>query len=1056
MRDSPTDVSNRRVFESFGKEAFETLGFGIMELARIGSAAYKARYGAYRHPVEAGARAYSDMARDAAACTKDEWSGDRSPGSRRADEPDQRMLWAKYSNFPFWPARLATSAERKRSRAFQSTVRPVAVFFFGADEGNVGWVSGGMVFPWHTPPDGVVADLRRVADGSAGEGYKAEYYEGIRIGIETCEAQKVRVPRAVTKQLDAMGFGAAGPRQGPKGGPTKRAGGRGKGKPSPDAEEKKGAAAKPKEERKGAAAKPKEEKKGAAKAVAKRPRRSGPGAAPPPDDGKAAAKAGPAPAEGGSASGGGSRFARPPRRTCGTLEKKGAGESRGSGGGGSGRLPRRSCPTGDKKGPGEGKGGGKGAKKGKNKRKRGGDGGEDGEESGGDAWEERKRRPEEVVADEDARCVVCGEGMDEDDMVICDCCNLDYHYGCTFPRFSNEVGKQLGQGWYCQRCCEEVCGACGKSTTQGDVVMCDGCNRDIHFECGDPPLTKEDVDALDLFLCSLCRISGVTKEEAAALKLQREREDAEAEAQERDRRRRKDRRKADAAKPAPAPAPPSLLDRSLARALAGGAEGGAQKRRSSDACDVCLLGGCDLKCAFEGCPAVFHHQCVGMARGPGPAQRWVCPAHHCARCSRQEALPAGAEGAEERGGDAVAFLSCGECGYALCEDCDAEEPEWLAPKGGEYLCLCCRSRPAERALYKALKAAFSHVARNRLSLPFFHSFLPGVPCPDLEEPKSLVAVGLRLHAKAYASAAAFLDDLKALPRRVREACGGAAPALEEAASTMVALATSVVNRHGGRNLFHEVPAAGSKARGAQSLQRFRQTHCANVLRTFQSAAQAAPAGAADRSLDAWVEYVKVGGALGVRDGSVLSGRGGVDATAQQPPHRLDFSVAAAAASESGSVHAAAAAEERRGRVEMLQNAMAAGGGEPAAAALLGLGSACFEPVNTSIVHDDPLRHLLEEQSYLLRRAMETQGRIVKYLRSHPVHSTYGGGTLTLGEGDALLEQRAANVHLRARLDMAEQEVAALRAAGAGKEEAPAGEGGSDRKEEEPAGGEESG
>ncbi|XP_045486662.1 bromodomain adjacent to zinc finger domain protein 2B isoform X7 [Pieris rapae] len=90
-----------------------------------------------------------------------------------------------------------------------------------------------------------------------------------------------------------------------------------------------------------------------------------------------------------------------------------------------------------------------------------------------------------------ANCQFCLCGDNEGELLLCDGCDKGYHTYCFKPRMD-----KIPEGdWYCWECVnkargERVCIVCGAGTGAGKLVPCALCVRAYHADCHYPPLLK--------------------------------------------------------------------------------------------------------------------------------------------------------------------------------------------------------------------------------------------------------------------------------------------------------------------------------------------------------------------------------------------------------------------------------------------------------------------------------------------------------------------------------------------------------------------------------------
>lgn len=355
-------------------------------------------------------------------------------------------------------------------------------------------------------------------------------------------------------------------------------------------------------------------------------------------------------------------------------------------------------------------------------------------------------------------------------------------------------------------------------------------------------------------------------------------------------------------------------------------------------------------------------------------------------------------------------------------------------------CHFCRSNSTPNVVLRTtLLRSTCELLLSPLSAPFAEGFLPGVAGAArgraseekrLTEKKKgreneedaagldLATILFRVRKGSYANADQYLADVQKIADEAA-AVGGFEHAITMAGDTLLALAKKCLNH---AQSTHRVNLREVPSKGDATFRSMVSIYDRNVLwETVESEAvdkRRARVARRARSLAEWAESVQRSRSSG--DGE-----------------------------RKGTHYEVATPGDRRGRVELLMSAMdvdVSSAVEPASAALLSLGTETFLP-SSSLVHSDPLKALLEEQSYLLRRSLETQSRIIHYLKQNPYAGQRALGpdedesVLVLGEGNPLLEAREANKDLKARLRQAEEEVRALKeqAAAAGGSSSAQGE-----------------
>ncbi|KAL5009713.1 hypothetical protein ScPMuIL_012018 [Solemya velum] len=107
----------------------------------------------------------------------------------------------------------------------------------------------------------------------------------------------------------------------------------------------------------------------------------------------------------------------------------------------------------------------------------------------------------EIIAGEEAFCVVCNCVGDMSVQLFCTSCGHHYHGSCLHPPV--EVNPVVRSGWQCPDC--KICQTCRQPGDDSKMLVCDTCDKGYHTFCLKPVMTTIPKNG---WKCKNCRVCG--------------------------------------------------------------------------------------------------------------------------------------------------------------------------------------------------------------------------------------------------------------------------------------------------------------------------------------------------------------------------------------------------------------------------------------------------------------------------------------------------------------------------------------------------------------------
>ncbi|KAM6971552.1 LOW QUALITY PROTEIN: histone-lysine N-methyltransferase 2C-like [Tautogolabrus adspersus] len=104
-----------------------------------------------------------------------------------------------------------------------------------------------------------------------------------------------------------------------------------------------------------------------------------------------------------------------------------------------------------------------------------------------------------------SQCVLCSDGGDVGDLLMCSCCGNCYHGSCLDPPLTPSLLCRAG--WQCPQC--RVCQSCRLRGDDVVLLVCERCDKAYHTHCLTPPLDHTLSTGWSCRNCRICRRCGV-------------------------------------------------------------------------------------------------------------------------------------------------------------------------------------------------------------------------------------------------------------------------------------------------------------------------------------------------------------------------------------------------------------------------------------------------------------------------------------------------------------------------------------------------------------------
>eukprot|EP00051_Salpingoeca_urceolata_P021939 m.350950 g.350950 ORF g.350950 m.350950 type:complete len:1297 (-) comp19894_c0_seq3:68-3958(-) len=315
----------------------------------------------------------------------------------------------------------------------------------------------------------------------------------------------------------------------------------------------------------------------------------------------------------------------------------------------------------------------------------------------------------------------------------------EYVRACSTPSEVNLIYELLHESIRWQRSCALIkCKICRKNNNDSEMLLCDGCDRGYHMRCLKPPLFE--VPGGD-WLCNACKptsFSGRTGRAKAPVSY-KEPDSDEDDFEDSDEE-----------------------DEEDVSSDEGDEDESGEDSDYTGECDVCGEAGEVLCC--DGCPRVFHLECVGLRNTP--RGKWFCTTCSTSKgTSKRKSTKAPASGRQAKKSRSSSATSRKRTRRGSGTDGDDEEGDNdTVEKVKKAAMFNSSSRDSRQHQdLKACTAILRQLTRHHDSWPFLVPVNPK-QCPDyadfVDTPMDLETVRGKLDSLAYPDAAAFAKDIR--------------------------------------------------------------------------------------------------------------------------------------------------------------------------------------------------------------------------------------------------------------------------------------------------------